>query len=148
MLNPASLPSGTGNAQIVPAVAGKTIFLRGWAASEDTGTGPAKLQILDALGGNLIVPITLIAGASVREFVPAEPAAQGGSRSQPAGFMSCAWQARAQSSSTPPLSKRRPINERHLAMQANKSLNVPLAALRRHLDLPDWTDEATVQAAL
>lgn len=77
-MNTASLPSGTGNAQIVPAAAGKTIFLRGWAASEDTGTGPAKLQILDAAGGNLIVPITLVAGGSIREFVPAESVAQEG----------------------------------------------------------------------
>ncbi len=77
-LNTASLPSGTGNAQIVPAAAGKTIYLRGWAASEDTGTGPARLQIFDAPGGNLLVPITLVSGASIREFVPPEDAAQGG----------------------------------------------------------------------
>ncbi len=68
----ASAPSGTGSLQIVTQTPGQKLFLRGWAAQEDTGTAPAKLQLLDSPGGNQLVPITLAANESVREFVPVE----------------------------------------------------------------------------
>lgn len=66
-----SAPSGTASVQLLAPVVGR-IFLRGWAASEDTGTAPAKLQILDAQGGNLLTGITLAANESTREFIQAE----------------------------------------------------------------------------
>jgi len=66
-VTPYPLPSGATSAQIVPPQ-GSPIYLRGWFVSEDTGLAPAKVQILDKPGGNVLLGVTLAPNESIREF--------------------------------------------------------------------------------
>lgn len=66
----ASASAAAGAAQTVyTPPTGNDATLKGWAAKEDTGSGGATIVIEDGQG-NMVVPITLSAGESIREFVP------------------------------------------------------------------------------
>lgn len=66
--SPSAGPSAAAVVYTPPS--GRDAVLKGWSAKEDTGSGPATVVIEDGQG-NMIVPITLTAGESIREFVPA-----------------------------------------------------------------------------
>jgi hypothetical protein len=53
---------------LAPTTPVKPIYLVGWTAQEHTATATARLEILDAQGGKMLIPISLLADESIREF--------------------------------------------------------------------------------